>query len=229
MNKANDSLAWPRILPFALLIAGLALQSLIDAALPTGQWYVWMQDWIYVVRTAPIALVLCFVWMQLPELKVFTMSRSDLLISIVVGAIVFVLWITLGPLVRLSLDPDASKIPWPNEPGQQYVWIVLRVCSAVVLIPIIEEIFWRSYLMRRLDQFDFYNLPAAAVSWFSIVVTSFVFALAHRELLAAFITGIIYAYLYRRTGKLWTAIVAHGTTNLLLAAYVLKTGSYEYW
>ena len=47
--------------------------------------------------------------------------------------------------------------------------------------------------------------------------------------MAAIVAGLAYAWLYRRTGKLWTAVIAHAVTNLLLGIWVVRTGQWQFW
>ena len=46
---------------------------------------------------------------------------------------------------------------------------------------------------------------------------------------AATLAGMAYALVYYRRGKLSDAVLAHATTNLLLAAYALATGDWSRW
>ena len=217
--------AWPRILPFALLMLLLALGPMLVKAMPA-----WA-DWLYALRTLVVLLALLWVWPRLPELQVAGAGwpRQDIWLAGLAGFVAFLLWITLGPLLGLGLG-GASGAPPPVEgsPGR-LLWISFRVLGACLVVPVVEELFWRAYLMRRLDRADFIGLMPGQVSLFAVLASSAVFALAHRELLAAFLCGLIYAGLYRRTGKLWMAILAHALTNACLATYVLYTGKYDFW
>lgn len=217
--------AWPRIIPFGLLMALLALGPILGKVLPA-----WA-DWLYALRTLMVLVALLLVWPRLSELKATGSGRPwpDLWLATSAGLVAFLLWITLGPLLGLGLG-GASGAPPPDE-GSPYrlLWISFRVLGASLVVPVVEEVFWRSYLMRRLDRADFAGLMPGQVSVFAVFASSAVFALAHRELLAAFLCGLIYAGLYRRTGSLWMAILAHALTNACLATYVLYTGKYEFW
>jgi len=62
-----------------------------------------------------------------------------------------------------------------------------------------------------------------------ILASSAVFALAHDLWLAGLIAGLIYALLYRRFANLWYCIIAHATSNLALAGWVLWSGAWQYW
>jgi uncharacterized protein len=192
--------------------------------------------WSYLLRTSVVFVSLLLVWRMLDELDKNRFCRSNVrwtvtnwLVIFGVGVSAFVLWITIGPLFRLGSVPIIQEPPWPSDAFAKYVWIFVRLFGAAILVPIVEEVFWRSYLMRRLDTPDFLNLSPENASKFAVLASSFVFALAHKEILAGFITGIIYARLYQKLGSLWAPIFSHALTNLCLGLYVLYTGNYEFW
>jgi CAAX prenyl protease-like protein len=68
-----------------------------------------------------------------------------------------------------------------------------------------------------------------AASWKAVLGSSGLFMLAHPLWLAAVITGVIYAQLYRRTGTLWAPIIAHAVTNGVLGIWVVATGQWQFW
>jgi CAAX prenyl protease-like protein len=92
-----------------------------------------------------------------------------------------------------------------------------------------EELFWRSFLMRWLQRPDFLTLAPQAVGLRAIMLATFVFVLAHTLWLAAAIAGLAYAWLYIRTGRLWVAVIAHAVTNGVLGIWVVATGNWAFW
>jgi uncharacterized protein len=63
----------------------------------------------------------------------------------------------------------------------------------------------------------------------AVLLSTFVFVLAHTLWLAAAVAGLAYAWLYVRTGKLWVPVIAHAVTNGALGAWVVLTGNWAYW
>jgi CAAX prenyl protease-like protein len=63
----------------------------------------------------------------------------------------------------------------------------------------------------------------------AVVLSTFVFMLAHTLWLAAIVAGLAYAWLYVRSGKLWLAVIAHAVTNGALGAWVGATGHWQFW
>jgi CAAX prenyl protease-like protein len=63
----------------------------------------------------------------------------------------------------------------------------------------------------------------------AVVLSTFVFMLAHTLWLAAIVAGLAYAWLYMRSSKLWMPVIAHAVTNGALGAWVLATGQWQFW
>jgi CAAX prenyl protease-like protein len=146
-----------------------------------------------------------------------------------VGLAVFVLWIQLdAPWMRLG-TPSADFVPLGPDGTLQWPLVALRWLGAALLVPVMEELFWRSFLMRWLQAPVFQGVAPAQVGVRAIVLSTFVFVLAHTLWLAAAIAGLAYALLYVRTGKLWVAVVAHAVTNGALGVWVVATGAWAFW
>jgi CAAX prenyl protease-like protein len=105
----------------------------------------------------------------------------------------------------------------------------VRWLGAALVVPVMEELFWRSFIMRWLEKADFMSVNPRDVGLKAVLLSTFVFTLAHTEWLAAVIAGLAYAWLYRRTGSLWPAVIAHAVTNGVLGAWVIAGGHWAYW
>jgi CAAX prenyl protease-like protein len=83
--------------------------------------------------------------------------------------------------------------------------------------------------MRWLQQPVFEGLDPRRVGLRAVVLSTFVFMLAHPLWLAAIVAGLAYALIYIRTGRLWTAVIAHAVTNGMLGVWVVATGNWQFW
>jgi CAAX prenyl protease-like protein len=83
--------------------------------------------------------------------------------------------------------------------------------------------------MRWIQQPVFESVSPAQVGLRAVVLSTFVFVLAHTLWLAAIVAGLAYAWLYIRTGKLWAAVLAHAVTNGVLGVWVVMTGNWQFW
>ncbi|HKX40492.1 MAG TPA: CAAX prenyl protease-related protein [Burkholderiaceae bacterium] len=218
--------AQARIVPFAVFMVLLALRGFMPG---DGAWGL-DPRWLYGVTVLAVAALLAWYWREYGELARQTLpNAAEAALAVVVGLVVFVLWTRLdAPWMQLG---DASAAFVPVDANGQLIWplIALRWVGAALVVPVMEELFWRSFLMRWIRSPQFEAVPPQQAGMRAIVLSTFVFTLAHTLWLAAVIAGLAYAVLYMRTGKLWVAIVAHAVTNGALGAWVVTTGRWVFW
>ena len=146
------------------------------------------------------------------------------------GVAVFLLWLALD---RLLFGWDNSPMPAALSGASltvQALWIAIRVISASTVVPVVEELAFRGCLLRRFMTEEFDALPLTSFSWLSLVASSVIFGGLHgTRWFAGIVAGALYAFVLLRKGRLGDAVVAHATTNFLLAGYVLLSGSWQFW
>ena len=105
------------------------------------------------------------------------------------------------------------------------------MAGAVLVVPVMEELFWRDYLWRRVVAPNDFKLAAVGEwDWKAYLVVSLAFAVVHGNWWATSIVwGLMIGGLLAYTRSLGACIVMHATTNLLLALYVLRTGDWTFW
>ncbi len=96
------------------------------------------------------------------------------------------------------------------------------------MIAPVEEVFFRSFLYRWLQQRDFLAVPLSRFDPSAFLWMVFLFTLEHDRPLAAAMAGALYGFTAIRFG-LVSAIMAHVTTNLLLALHVIFSGAWAFW
>jgi CAAX prenyl protease-like protein len=187
----------------------------------------------YAVRTVAVTVVLLAVSRSL-----VTFRASRPCSSLLVGVAVFVLWIgpdLLCPGYRelwLFRNPltGAPTSALPPVLRDSFFWLFFRVAGSVLLVPIVEELFWRAWLMRRLISADFLGLPLGAYAPRAFWITAVLFASEHGPYWdVGLLAGIVYNWWLVRTRNLADCILAHAVTNGCLAAYVLLAGAWQYW
>jgi exosortase E/protease (VPEID-CTERM system) len=145
-----------------------------------------------------------------------------------VGLLVFFLWIVAAHF----LMPEAAM---PNplaalSPTLRGTWIATRVVASVLTVPIAEELAYRGYLMRRLSSPEFESVPFQRVRWPALLVTAIMFGFAHGSLwLPGVAAGLAFGLLLTRRGRIGEAVVAHATSNALVAAAVLGWDQWQLW
>lgn len=177
-------------------------------------------EWFY-----PLRLVACLVVIAIYRRRLAALQWRASWRGVLLGIGVFVLW---SAAVHF-LVPDAG-MPAPlagASPLLRVSWIVCRVASAVLTVPLAEELAYRGFLMRRLQSRDFDSLAYVRVGWLALAASSMVFGAAHGALwLPGIVAGFAYGWLVKRQGQLGEAVLAHMTTNALVAAVALGTGNW---
>jgi CAAX prenyl protease-like protein len=145
-----------------------------------------------------------------------------------VGIAVFFGWISIAALMTPhASEPTAlSSLSAPLRA----LWIAGRVLAAICTVPIAEELAYRGYLMRRLVNPRFESIPLSAARWPALALSALAFGIGHGGMwIAGTTAGLAYGALAIRTNRLGECVVAHSTTNLLLATYVLLFHQWQFW
>lgn len=218
--------ALARVVPFGVFMLLLALRGAVP---PDGSWGL-DPRWIYGVTVIAVGGLLAWYWRDYGELVRQTRpTPGETALGIGVGLVVFALWIHLdAPWMTLG-SPTASFLPLDPEGGLIWPLVVVRWIGAALIVPLMEELFWRSFLMRWVQSPQFESVPPQQVGVKAVVLSTFVFVLAHTLWLGAAIAGLAYALLYIRTGRLWVAVIAHAVTNGVLGVWVVLTGNWSFW
>ncbi|MEQ1591892.1 MAG: CAAX prenyl protease-related protein [Thiobacillaceae bacterium] len=213
-----------RSLPFGLYIAFLVLEGLLPDWAPGFD-----VRWLYPLKAGLVALVLAVLWRHYTELKPHGLSFKHLLLSLAAGIVVLVLWVNLDAGWMLMGEMGKGYNP-TNAAGQiDWLLVAFRIVGAALVVPIMEELFWRSFLQRWAQQADFMALDPAQIGLKALLIASALFAVEHVQWFAGLIAGLAYGWLYIRTRKLWAPILAHAVTNGGLGAYVFVTGKWAFW
>jgi exosortase E/protease (VPEID-CTERM system) len=208
----------------------LPLLAVVATALVSGL-FVEELDYFYSLRVVVGLLVLAWYHQDYAAgLRQHLRGRSALSWHAVgVGVAVYVLWIGISALTApyaAEAPPEAlSELATPLVA----VWIIGRMLGAVLVVPIVEELAFRGFLLRRLVASDFTKVPYDQWHWWPVLISSLAFAAAHQQWIGGFAAGVLYAYAQKRRGLLSDAIVAHAVTNALIAMQVLLAGHWSLW
>lgn len=153
-------------------------------------------------------------------------ERQGSSFAVLVGVVVFALWIVLNQQATENHVPD-PRGAMDNESFA--VWLVFRVVGSVLVVPLAEELAFRGYLLRRLIAADFDAVSPRRFTWVSFAISSLLFGLLHGHWIAGTLAGMAYATVLYRRGRLSDCVIAHATTNGLLAVTALSTGDWSFW
>ncbi len=154
-----------------------------------------------------------------------------IILAIVTGLVVTALWIGLDGLYpglpmmgqRIAFDPGRMSA------AGRLGFYAVRLAGLVLLVPLVEELFWRSFLMRWLIDADFRRVPIGKVTPMAAAGTSLLFALAHPEWLPALLTGALWAWLLHQTRSVSACLISHVVANLALGLHVIYHGAWHFW
>jgi CAAX prenyl protease-like protein len=215
-----------RILPFALFMAFVVASSLLPA--PVAGSSAWDTRLVYVLRTFAVAALLLFFWRHYSELAWEELRRCEWVSDLLAGGLVFVLWIALDQ-PWATVGGGAGFDPRDAAGDLDWFLIVPRLLGLAIIVPLMEELFWRSFIQRWIHHPQFLTVKPAACSLRALIVASILFALEHSMVLAGLLAGLVYGWVYMRSGNLWSAVIAHGATNGLLGVWILATGEWHLW
>lgn len=215
------------ILPFALYLLGTSFAAEFPAAYP--------------VLYAIVVLVVSGVGIWLLRGQQILRPHRHVGIATGVGLVGIALWIVLSELrleawlanyLPSSLAPAERTGFNPFElssPVATWAFITIRLVGLSLVVPLIEEVFWRGFLLRWFIAQNWEEVPLGTYETRSFVLVTLCFTLAHPEWFAAasycvLLNGLLY---WKR--DLWACTVAHAVSNFVLGIYVLATGSWHLW
>ena len=210
---------YPRIAPFAVFVILTALQ---------GQFGPDSRYWMYAVKTAVGAWM---VWEARPFVEEMRWKFSWE--GVLVGVLVCVAWVGLD-----GLYPRLSSLGEGWNPHKQYgqdsasAWffLLVRLGGSAIVVPPLEEMFYRSFLYRYFVKLEFRSMPLGKLHPLSFVVTSIIFGLMHPDRwVAGILCGLAYQWLVVRKNRLGDAMTAHAITNFLLGVWVIWKGAWDFW
>jgi hypothetical protein len=235
--------------PFVVFIGLLFLSQLVVKPWE-GQAF-WMvsapQYWVYPLQTV-ICGAMLLRWWRHYELR----TPARVWWAVAVGVAVLALWV--APQAIASAFPDHALVRWlRNAPvfgvafmprlegfrpdffgSESAIYILnfaLRFVRLVIIVPLVEEIFWRGFLLRYVIRPDFQQVPFGTFTWPSFWIVTAGFCLEHQtaDWPAAIAAGALYNLVAYRTRSLSACVLAHAITNALLGWYVLRTGQWGFW
>ena len=157
--------------------------------------------------------------------------------SVALGLGVFVLWVAPDALVpgwrthwlfQNSITGHITTSIASRELTP--LMLALRTLRATLLVPLLEELFWRGWLPRWLQDTRFERIPLGQYTPFAFWTTAVLFAAEHGPFWeVGLLCGIIYNWWMRRTRSLGDLMLVHAVTNLALSVYVIATGRWLFW
>ena len=250
--KGTDHWIRAQVLPFGVFIGfNLLLQifaTFYGSSNPAAPW--WRQapeQWLYPIQT----LVCLWLLVQRWKYYEFRWSVKWCLVGAVFGAVGIGFWLLPTMMYeRLGLSgPTQGWQKWLGlaerekgfnpaavfGAGTPAYWaaVVMRFVRAAVVVALVEEIFWRSFLMRFVmdREGDYWKRPFGEASWKSYAVVTGIFMIAHAPIdyAGALVYGSLTYVLCIWSKNLGACVTMHATANLLMGLFAVIHGKYGLW
>lgn len=223
------------------------LAALIRIGNPELPWYRSAPEhWVYPLQCLVIGMILWFCRRH------YTLTPwRGLWLAAALGAAGIAIWITPGSLYEVWLRPGMTPPDWwewfgiverrdgfnptlfSGEPMAYAATVLLRFVRMVVIVPLVEELFWRGFLMRYVQAGDkaFTSVPFGTHTWPAYGITTLAVTLIHHptDYFAAFVWGSLMYFVAVRTKSLGACVFMHAIGNLLLGLHVMNTQLWGYW
>lgn len=226
------NLARWRIYPFAIYMSFIGVEACLRYLTKNEFLLISAQEFtlLYPLKVLVVSFLLLLWWRKYTEIKARDiLNLRNSLLSLLVGMGVFVLWINMDWLLPGQEAPVGFN-PEVFQTGIQRNLIVLvRIAGAALVVPVMEELFWRSFMLRYIINTNFSKVPIGQFTWGSLLICALLFGLEHHFILAGIMAGAFYALLLYKTKSIAQCILAHAVTNFALGIYVLQTGRWYFW
>lgn len=238
------------VLPLAVFMGFMILLQLVGGWIewkhPDAPW--WRRDpaqFIYPLQSLVAVVLLVRYW----SCYTFDWSWRWCLVGAGFGVVGIALWLTPTTLYdwmglegkttgwlkwlgvaerREGFDPGIFE-----HPAAWWTSLVLRMFRAVVVVALVEEIFWRGFLMRFVCDLegDYWKQPFGRADWRSYVATTVLFMFAHGSLdwAGALIYGSLTYLLCVWSKSLGACVIMHAVANFLMGLYAVAFGKYGLW
>ena len=185
---------------------------------------------IYCVKALVVTAALFYYRSVLTEVQYY---KKLLLPAVVMGIVACAAWVLIDTYVPYPhLGERTAYNPFVEIPYSplRYFFLAVRFYGLVLMVPIMEEMFWRAFLLRYISDMD--NFKSVPLNHFSInafLAVAGLFGLAHPEWLVAILFSVAANFLLKKTKSVFACIVFHATTNLALGIYVMVSHNWKYW
>ena len=218
-QNMQTSPIYARVAPFVIFVLLTVAQSMFGEA---GQY------WVYIGKSVVGAWLIWQMWDLVPEMR-WNFNTE----AFAVGVAVLIMWIGIDGLYTHMGDADVK----PPNPYLQFgvhsplatIAFVGHLLGMTLIVPPLEEVFFRSFLYRYFVNTNFLEMPLSRFHPTSFIVTSVIFGFEHHEWLSGILCGFAFQWLVISKNRLGDAITAHAITNFLLGLWVVARGEWHFF
>lgn len=220
---------WHYILPFAMFL--LLTQAESYSVNQDGSINPRLYALIYSVKIVVVSLSL---WISRAALKDLLPRPTFRLafLAVILGGFVGLFWTFLDGVYpalpesvvgkRSAFDPSQLVL------SEQIVFLVFRMTGLILLVPVIEELFIRDFVLRYVSNPEWETLSPWNFTLSGAVVSTVLFIAGHPEWLPALLCGVIWLWLLRYGKSLSAVVISHSVANLYLGIYSFVTWDWHF-
>lgn len=185
--------------------------------------------WIYFAKV--IVVLGALIWAK-PTWRDIKFEPKLIPLGVITGLALFAIWVGIEKVFHYPHLGDRTAFnPYEkiSDPTLRTAFIAVRFFGLALLVPIMEELFWRSFGLRYASQTNFQDLQIGKFTLAGAGLTCAVFAFAHPEWIPALIFATVMTALVWKTKSIFVCVVAHSVTNLALGIYVVTQSAWALW
>lgn len=221
----------PYVAPFMTFLLLMALGSFFE-----GPAHV---PWLYTLRTIGALLVSLLCWKYWPPL-----GKAHILPAVVFGLAVALMWVAVHKVFAAQNWYPYTQLLGRDAPLEKHydcfaqlgsgvalwLFLIVRIGGASIVVPIVEEIFWRGFVLRLLiDHWRFERVPLGAYTLRSFIICSLLSAAEHPMWEVGILCWVVFNLLFYWKKSLLFLMVTHGVTNFALYVYVVLVRDWVFW
>ena len=168
----------------------------------------------YALNVGIVGILLAVFW------KEYHLKFKIDIIAIITGIVIAIAWLftyDIMPLFSIRFEPDST------------LSLIFKLMGFLIIAPLIEELFTRSFLARILISKNWRNAKIGKFTVSSFIITAVFFGFSHNAWLAGLISGVVLNILLYKRKSIESCILAHFTANLTLAIYIIANSGWYIW
>ncbi len=221
----------PYVAPMAAFVVLTSLEGRLPATAP-GASTIAFYPWVYAIKLGVVVLAIWWSRSTWRDLRPWP-GLGTSAVSVAIGLAVAMIWVGADGYYPVwgSIGSRAAYDPNVLTPGSRVAFLAVRFFGLVLVVPLFEELFWRSFVVRWIiDPDRFEAVPIGRITLAAAAITAGLFALEHpAEWLPALGTGFAWAWLLRWSRSVSACFISHAVANLGLGVYVMATGDWKFW
>ncbi len=145
--------------------------------------------------------------------------------AVLAGAALGAVWIAWHPSDGAPLAAAVARL----SPSARLAWIALHLVASCLVLPLVEELAFRGFLLPWLIAPDFEAVSPRTWTLPAVVLSSLAFGALHDHLALGTLAGAAFAFARQARGRLSDAVLAHVLANTAIAVAVLGLDRWDLW